>query len=467
MASTVQKFWAPLAWTGGAWQHHVLLTVDAKGHWSDITAGVAAPAQGATILQAPVLPSLVNAHSHAFQRAFAGMAERRRNAQDNFWSWRERMYSAAQRVTPTHLQAIAAQLYAELLEGGYTQVCEFHYLHHAPDGQPYADPYAMTWALTQAARQAGLGLTVLPTLYERAGFALPALRDDQKRFATDSVWVAKLVNAVTALGQPLVNAGAAIHSLRAATPESIYQLKRLLADTACPLHIHVAEQMAEVTDCLASTGQRPVQWLCEQGLLDARWSLVHATHTTAQEIDAVAATGAQLVICPSTEANLGDGLTDVKHWLGAGVGMAIGSDSHVCRHWREELRWLEYGQRLHLQQRNVCAAPALGVQSTAQRLFDAALAGGGTAAGLGPQGLVVGARADMVVLDAQCTGLLGVPAEYCLDALVFAVDGGGIDAVYVAGKQVVSKGKHVGKEAIAQRYVAAMAALWAQSATSL
>jgi formimidoylglutamate deiminase len=388
------------------------------------------------------------------------MAERRHSAEDNFWSWRERMYSVAQRVTPAHLQAIASQLCAELLEGGYTQVCEFHYLHHAPGGQPYADPYAMTWALTQAASEAGLGLTVLPTLYERAGFALPALRDDQQRFATDAAWVAALAKAVAASGEPLVSAGAAIHSLRAARPDSIHALKKLLADTDCPLHIHVAEQTAEVADCLASTGQRPVQWLCEQGLLDARWHLVHATHSNAQEIDAVAATGAQLVICPSTEANLGDGLSDVSHWLSASVGMAIGSDSHVCRTWREELRWLEYGQRLHLQQRNVCAAPALGVPSTAQRLFDAALAGGGRAAGLGKQGLVVGARADLVVLNPRCPGLLGVPMDYALDAMVFAADGDAIDAVYVAGKQMVRHGKHVAKDAIAQRYVQAMQDLW-------
>jgi formimidoylglutamate deiminase len=461
MAELSPTFWTPQAWVAGAWQRDVLLRVNAAGRWSEITLGVAMPAQGATPFNAPVLPGLVNAHSHAFQRAFAGMAERRLSAEDNFWSWRERMYGVAQRVTPAHLQAIAAQLYAELLEGGYTQVCEFHYLHHGLDGRPYADPYAMTWALTQAASQAGLGLTVLPTLYERAGFDLPALRADQQRFATDAAWVADLVQTVTALGEPLVNAGAAVHSLRAATPASIHQLKKLLADTDCPLHIHVAEQTAEVADCIANTGQRPVQWLCAQGLLDARWHLVHATHTTAQEIDAVAATGAQLVICPSTEANLGDGLADVPHWLGAGVGMAIGSDSHVCRTWREELRWLDYGQRLHLQQRNVCAAPALGMPSTAQRLFDAALAGGGRAAGLAKQGLVVGARADMVVLNPQCPGLLGVPMDYALDAMVFAADGDAIDAVYVAGKRVVRQGKHVAKDAIAQRYVEAMHMPWA------
>ena len=460
MTDALNKFWTPQAWISGAWQRDVLLTVNAAGYWTDITIGVAMPAQGATLLNAPVLPGLVDSHSHAFQRAFAGLAERRHSAEDNFWSWRERMYGVAQRVTPAHLQAIASQLYAELLEGGYTQVCEFHYLHHAPHGQSYGDPYAMTWALTQAASQAGLGLTVLPTLYERAGFAQPALREDQQRFATDAAWVTGLVKAVASAGAPLVNAGAAIHSLRAATPASIHQLKKALADTDCPLHIHVAEQQAEVADCLAATGQRPVQWLCDQGLLDARWHLVHATHATAPEIDAVAATDAQIVMCPSTEANLGDGLTDMVRWLGAPVGMAIGSDSHVCRNWREELRWLEYGQRLHLQQRNVCTAPELGMQSTAQRLFEAALAGGGRAAGLSKQGLTVGARADMVVLNAQCPGLLGVPADYGLDALVFAVDGDAIDAVYVAGKQVVRHGKHVAKEAIAQRYVATMQALW-------
>jgi formimidoylglutamate deiminase len=220
MTSALKKFWTPQAWISGAWQRNVLLTVNAAGHWSDITTDVAMPTQGVTLLNAPVLPGLVNAHSHAFQRAFAGLAERRQSAQDSFWSWRERMYGVAQRVTPAHLQAIAAQLYAELLEGGYTQVCEFHYLHHAPDGQSYADPYAMTWALTQAASQAGLGLTVLPTLYERAGFALPALRDNQKRFATDAAWVARLVTAVTSLGEPLVNAGAAIHSLRYRLPHA-------------------------------------------------------------------------------------------------------------------------------------------------------------------------------------------------------------------------------------------------------
>ena len=414
----------------------MLLTVDGKGRWASVTPGVAAPTEGATLLRAPVLPGLVNAHSHAFQRAFARLAERRQGAQDNFWSWRERMYAVAQRVSPAHLQAIAAQLYAELLEGGYTQVCEFHYLHHAPDGQPYADPYAMTWALTRAASLAGLGLTVLPTLYERAGFAVPALRSDQQRFATDAAWVAKLVKAVIAEDNSLVTAGAAIHSLRAASPASIHRLVGLLADTDCPLHIHVAEQQAEVTDCLASTGQRPVQWLSAQGLLDPRWHLVHATHSTAQEIDAVAAAGAQVVICPSTEANLGDGLTDMAHWLNASVGMAIGSDSHVCRIGARScvgsnmasacscssatcaprLRWECSPPRSACSTRRWRAGGALRGSASRAYRWRASRYGG---------------------LNAQCPALLGVPVDYTLDAVVFAADSSAVDAVYVAGKQVV------------------------------
>jgi formimidoylglutamate deiminase len=459
MAEPSPRFWAERAYINGAWQQRVLLTVDGAGNWSGIRPNTPAP-NDAVLLQAPVLPSLVNAHSHAFQRAFAGLSERRDSESDNFWSWRERMYSVAQRVTPEHLEAIAAQLYAELLEGGYTQACEFHYLHHAPQGSAYADPHRMAWALTGGAAQAGLGITLLPVLYERAGFAVPQLHADQVRFAADADFVMQLKQAVDAARLPLVNTGVAVHSLRAARPESVHTLKALMQGGDGLLHIHVAEQTAEVNDCIAATGQRPVQWLAAQSLLDARWHLVHATHVNAQEIDAVAHAGAQLVICPSTEANLGDGLTDVAHWLGAGVGMAIGSDSHVSRTWREELRWLEYGQRLHAQQRNVCAAPASGQSATAQRLFDAALAGGARAAGFARQGLVVGARADMLVLDSQCAGLLGVPPDYTLDALVFACDSAAIDAVYVAGKQVVKGGRHVAKEAIAARYVEAMRVLW-------
>ncbi|PQA77324.1 formimidoylglutamate deiminase [Rhodoferax sp. TS-BS-61-7] len=451
--------WTPQAWLNGRWEQNVCLAVDAQGRWADITSNVPTPPAHATVLPGPVLPGLVNAHSHAFQRAFAGLAERRESAADDFWSWRDRMYGVALRITPAQLRAVAAQLYVELLQGGYTQVCEFHYLHHQPDGQPYADEATMAWAVADAAADAGLGLTVLPVLYERAGFAQPALRQDQRRFAGTPDFIARLQATVQASGRPLVNAGVAIHSLRAASTESIDALLAQVGDADMPIHIHVAEQMQEVHDCLASTGQRPIAWLGQRWQMDARWQLVHATHTEQAEIDAVARSGAGIVICPSTEGNLGDGFADLPAWLAAGVPMAVGSDSHVSRQWAEELRWLEYGQRLRLQQRNVAAAP--GQQpATAARLFDAALQAGGPAAGQAQWGLTRGARADALVLDVQTPGLLGVPASHQLDALVFATNRSALSQVWVAGRKLVHAGRHVEQDRIAQAFEATMQALW-------
>ena len=243
--------WAPRAWIDGGWADAVLLRVGDDGHWAEVRSGVSAPSE-AEIVAGPVLPGLVNAHSHAFQRAFAGLSEQRDSEADDFWSWRDRMYRVALRITPDQLRAVAAQLYAELLHGGYTQVCEFHYLQHDRDGRPYADPLTMSWALADAAADAGIGLTLLPVLYQRAGFAQPALRDDQRRFATDAAAVLALQRGLQLAGRPLLNAGVAIHSLRAAAPASIRELLESLSDV--PVHIHVAEQTAEVDDCLQATG---------------------------------------------------------------------------------------------------------------------------------------------------------------------------------------------------------------------
>jgi formimidoylglutamate deiminase len=449
--------WAPRAWIDGRWADAVLLRCGADGHWSEITAGVAAPAQAVT-LAGPVLPGLVNTHSHAFQRAFAGLSERREGEHDDFWSWRDRMYRVALRITPQQLHAVAAQLYAELLRGGYTQVCEFHYLQHGSDGRPYSDPLTLSWALADAAADAGIGLTMLPVLYERAGFTQPALREDQRRFATDARSVLALQHGLQGSGRPLLNAGVAIHSLRAAAPASIGHLVEGLGEA--PIHIHVAEQTAEVQDCLQATGQRPIEWLARHAPLDARWQLVHATHSTRQEIDAVARSGAGVVICPSTEGNLGDGLADIPGWLAAGVPMSIGSDSHVTRAWREELRWLEYGQRLHLRQRNVGAAPTAGEPSTAARLFARALSAGGSAAGLDRWGLAVGARADLLVVDTDDASLLGVPAGQLLDALVFSSPGRPFRDVLVAGRWALREHRQTGAASMGARFAEAMHALW-------
>ncbi len=453
--------WAPHARLPGGWQEQVLLRIGSDGRWAEIRPGVTQPPIGATRLDAPLLPGLVNAHSHAFQRAFAGLAERRESSSDDFWSWRERMYQVALRIDPPQLRAIAAQLYLELLQGGYTQVCEFNYLRHDRDGQPYADPHTLSWALADAARDAGIGLTLMPALYERAGFAESALRDDQRRFAStpESVW--STAAAIAASQRPGLRAGLVIHSLRAASAASITRLAALAQSFGGPIHIHVAEQTAEVDDCLAATGARPIEWLACQGLLDTRWQLVHATHATRSEIDAVARSGAGVVICPSTEANLGDGLCDLPGWLAAGVPLTIGSDSHATRDWREELRWLDYGQRLALRQRNVAASPQSGQPSTAERLFGLVACSGAAASGEPAWGLVKGARADALVADRREPALLGVPASRTLDALVFSSPGQPWRDVMVAGRWVIQGHRHAQAEAIADAFSAAMAEVWA------
>jgi formimidoylglutamate deiminase len=462
-----RTLWCPMAWLGAgssqAWAHNVLLEIDSTGHWSSIAANVpreAAQVQGATLVNGPVLPGVVNAHSHAFQRAFAGLAERRDSAHDDFWSWRDRMYRVALAISPQQLKAVASQLYLELLRGGYTHVCEFHYLHHAPDGEPYDDPLTMSWMLIDAAREVGIGLTMLPVLYERAGFSATTLRDDQRRFATDATWVHQAQQRIAqhAAGSATLNAGVAIHSLRAASAASI---EALVNRAQGPIHVHVAEQTGEVDECVKVTGLRPVEWLVQHHALDPRWQLIHATHVTQQEIDCVARSGASAVICPTTEANLGDGTTDLTAWLNAGTTLAIGSDSHVTRDWREELRLLEYGQRLQHRARNVLASPAAGLSATAERLFSRVVAGGAPACGHKLWGLNVGARADALVVNSSQPALLGVPESRTLDAMIFSSPSAPFDDVMVAGRWVIRDGAHAACTAIAGEFVDAMRGLWA------
>ena len=436
-------FWAKAAWVVGRFQENVLLSANKQGLWDKIECGVSTPPEHAQTLDGYVLPGMVNAHSHAFQRSFAGMTEQKSSASsDTFWSWRDQMYRAALRLSPHHLKAIASQLYVEMLQGGYTQVCEFHYLQHDPAGQPYPDPLEMTWALVEAARDVGIGLTMLPVLYERAGFAQQTLRDDQRRFKSspESVWA--MHQAIQTAQYPLVNAGVAVHSLRAARLSSIGQLQALVGDANIPIHIHIAEQTGEVDDCLACVGQRPIDYLTNHVQLDSRWQLVHATHAEKHEIDAVAKAGAGLVMCPTTEANLGDGTTDMPRWLKSGVPIAIGSDSHISRDWREELRWLEYGQRLALRERNVCTD-----------IFEKSIQGGGRAAGHAQWGLAVGARADALVLNPQTAGLLGIPLDRVLNAYMFACDRSAVMDVYVAGQCVLKNGQHARQLAIGDDFV--------------
>ena len=460
--------WAPRAWLAGGWADEVLLRVGSDGRWSEVRAGVATPPSEATRLAGAALPGLVDAHSHAFQRAFAGLGERRDagSAHDDFWSWRERMYAVAQRVTPDHLRAIAAHLFVELLHGGYTRVCEFHYLQHLADGSAYDDPLTLTWALADAAEDSGIGLTVLPVLYERAGFEGAPLLPEQRRFRLDADAAWNACVRIRTAGRTNIDAGLAIHSLRSAAPASIARLRDLAAGFDGPIHIHVAEQTREVEQCLALTGLRPVEWLAKQpGLLDPRWQLVHATHVTPAEIDAVAGAGAGVVICPSTEANLGDGTTDLARWLNAGAGavqLSIGSDSNATRSATEELRWLEYGQRLVRRERNVVAGSERGAHqpSSAARLWQRVVEGGTRAAGAAVAGIACGARADLLVADPLAAGLRGVPAGHLLDAIVFSSPDAAWRDVMVAGQWTVRDGVHAHQVAIADRFERAMQALW-------
>lgn len=451
MAAEGRRFLAPRAWVGGGWADDVLLQSDTAGCWA-LVQPAASSEQAATAerLAGPVLPGLVDAHSHAFQRAIAGLTERSPAGQDDFWSWRDRMYAAALRITPQQVEAIATHLYAELLSSGYTQVCEFHYLHNDVDGTPYAEPAEMALALVRAARSVGIGLTLLPTLYLRSGFGATGLRDDQRRFASSVSSILESAAGITGV-HPLVTTGVAVHSLRAADRAAIEGLVRGAAHAA-PVHIHIAEQRREVEECLSMHGQRPIEWLLANAPVDARWNLVHATHASRDELAGLRQTGASIVLCPSTEANLGDGVFDLPGWLGASGRWSIGSDSHVTRSWSEELRLLEYSQRLALRERNVAARAVLR-ESTAAALFDGALEGGSAAAGVPLAGLAVGQRADFMVLDADAPALLGVPPEHVLDAVVFSSPQALPRQVYVAGESVQPRGT-------APAFMAAMRALW-------
>jgi formimidoylglutamate deiminase len=453
------RYWAPQAWVQGRWAYNVLLTVDAAGRWQSVDPDTApAGREDAVVLGGPVLPGLVDAHSHAFQRAIAGLTERSPDQQDDFWSWRDRMYSAANRITPEQLQAIAAQLYAELLHAGYTHVCEFHYLHNAVDGQPYADADEMSLALARAAQSVGIGLTLLPTLYMRAGFAKSGLREDQRRFAStpDSVLrIAERIAREFDAGSG-INAGVALHSLRAVDEAALAEVAAATLARGLPVHIHVAEQMQEVDDCIAHHGLRPIEWLLRHARMDARWNLVHATQSTPAELQGVRESGASIVICPSTEANLGDGVFDLPTYARQLGSWSIGSDSHVTRSWQEELRLLEYSQRLHLRQRNIAARAGIQ-ESTAAMLFDAAVAGGAPATGQAVGAIAAGRRADFMVVDATAPALLGIPSGHVLDALVFSSPDARMQAVYLAGRQAAP---YAQAGARTDAFVGAMQALW-------
>ncbi|HEY8587128.1 MAG TPA: formimidoylglutamate deiminase [Rhodanobacter sp.] len=436
----VRQFSAGHAWRAGGWQRDAVWQVE-------LDDSASSPETTPEALGAWVLPGMPNLHSHAFQRAMAGLAERRSKADDSFWSWRETMYAFAALITPEQLQAIAAQLYVEMLKAGYTHVCEFHYLHHQPDGTPYDQPEAMSLALIAAAREAGIGLTLLPVLYMSGGFDGRALTPRQRRFGHTLDGYLRLLEALRPHMSDTVRIGIALHSLRAVPEQAMRELLADPAAQACPIHIHIAEQVGEVQDCLATRGARPVEWLFDHAQVDARWCLVHATHLTAQETTQLARSGAVAGLCPTTEANLGDGLFPLASYLDQGGVLGVGSDSHISVSPVEELRWLEYGQRLTSGHRNI-AARGQGV-SVGETLWAAALRGGTQAAGLP---LVAAPDADLIVLDDNAPALAARDARSMLDSFLFAGNVPLVRDVMTRGSWQVRGFHHRDEARIAARY---------------
>jgi formimidoylglutamate deiminase len=453
---TSSSFYADHAWLPHGWAGQVRIDAQADATLRSVTEDSARDA--AEYLGRYVLPGMPNVHSHAFQRAMAGLAERQTDREDSFWTWRETMYAFARRIGPDDLQAIATQLYTEMLKAGYTQVCEFHYLHHQPDGRPYADSAAMSLALIQAAREAGIGLTLLPTLYMTGGFDGRALSERQRRFGHDIDAFLRLVEQLRKLEDPTLRVGVALHSLRAVPEASMRAVLESGLVDAAPIHIHISEQIGEVQDCLSLRNARPVEWLLDHAPVDERWCLVHATHMTSEETRRLAQTGAVAGLCPTTEANLGDGVFPLKAWLDHDGVFGIGSDSHISVSPVEELRWLEYGQRLATRHRNIAVTESSN--SVGETLGGDALYGGAQACGV-PIGALEGGdpalpgsgpRADLIVLDHDAPLLAARNVENVLDTFLFAGNANLVRHVMVNGKWAVRDFRHRDEERIAERY---------------
>ncbi|MBN2739430.1 MAG: formimidoylglutamate deiminase [Rhodobacteraceae bacterium] len=449
----MRTIWAHRALVMNSWVEAVRIDLDEDGRIGAVIVGADCP-EGAKRVQM-LLPAPANLHSHAFQRAMAGLSERRgSDPQDSFWTWRQLMYRFLDRLTPDDIQAIAAFVQMEMLEAGYACNVEFHYLHHAPDGRPYGDLAEMAGRIAAAAAQTGIGLTLLPVLYSYGGLDRRALIAGQDRFGNDPERFARLVEGarshVARLGGDS-GLGIAPHSLRAVDAAGLEAAVALAGDA--PIHIHLAEQLAEVDQVKAATGRRPVEWLLENAPVDARWCLIHATQMLPAETEALAATGAVAGLCPITESSLGDGIFDGARWRAAGGAFGIGSDSNIRISLTEELRTLEYSQRLRDRRRAVLADPD---RSTGRVLFQGAVEGGAQAAGRASGAIAQGLWADLLALDDLGPDGLGKAGDTLLDTWIFARDDRAVRDVWSAGRHVVQDGWHNQRDAIVAAYARVM-----------
>jgi formimidoylglutamate deiminase len=449
----MSKLFARHALLPDGWAKDVLIEWDAGGAITTVTPGAAAAGMESVEY---ALPGMINLHSHSFQRALGGRTEKAGDSKDSFWTWRDLMYRFARNITPEHIEAIAAQLFSECLRHGYTSLCEFHYVQRAPDGAMYARPAETAERVIAAARLTGIGVTMLPVLYSYSGFGELALKPEQQRFKTDAQDVLRIVEALEPQRDAQVEVGVAPHSLRAA---SVTQIGEVLATlpAARPVHIHIAEQQGEVQQSLSWSGRRPVQWLLENVSVDQRWCLIHATHLSDDEVSGITRSGAVAGLCPTTEANLGDGLFPLESFVAQGGRFGIGSDSHVSQSAVEELRWLEYGQRLQHQRRNIAVSAT--ERNVGDFLWQRALQGGAQAAGRPVGALAPGHRADIVVLDDAHPNMFGLALDEVLGSFVFSGNDNLVKDVMVGGQWVVRSQQHVAQQVIAARFKQTLAEL--------
>lgn len=433
---TPKAIFANQALTARGWQRDVLITLE-NGRIKAITTS---STHAAGTLHYPlILPGLCDVHSHAFQRAMAGLTERTGGkADDNFWSWREVMYDFLGRFTPEDVERIARDLYMELLAHGYTSVGEFHYLHNNIDGSHYTNPSEMADAIVRAAASSGIHLTLLPVMYETSNFGGKPANAGQKRFTHAPDAFLKLMEKLAKQygKSDAVRLGIAPHSLRAVPPQSLAMILDALPSlglAGCPVHIHAAEQIKEVEDCLAWSGKRPVEWLLANHDINERWCFIHATHMNVAETKALAKSGAVAGLCPTTEANLGDGIFPAETYIKSGGRFAVGSDSNVCVSPFEELKTMEYAQRLSQRRRAILfeASPSVG-----RSLFEKAASGGAQALGVKSGVIAEGMRADLIAPDMSHSLLAGKTGDAVLDTLMFGLHPRMTD-VFVAGRHVI------------------------------
>jgi formimidoylglutamate deiminase len=436
------------------WQTDQQITIGDDGRIAAIEPNARYAAIDVDIL----IPAPANLHSHAFQRAMAGMTEQRGpGGRDSFWTWRDLMYRFLDALNPDDVEAIAAFVQMESLEAGFGSIVEFHYLHHRPDGRPYDRLAEMGERVAAAAALTGCGLTLLPVFYSQGGCDGRGLGPGQVRFGCPADLYAALVDASAAALSPLpadTMIGVAPHSLRAVSADGLARAEQIAGDR--PLHIHIAEQTAEVDEVQAAYGARPIAWLLANAPVDARWCLIHATQMTPEETPSLATTDAVAGLCPITEANLGDGIFDGVRFLEAGGRFGVGSDSNIRIDLAGELRQLDYSQRLRDRSR---AALATEARTTGRRLLEDAAKGGAQAAARGSGVIEVGALADLTALDGESIDLVGKEGDTLLDAWIFAGSEPAVRHVWSAGRQVVKDGRHLAREAIRRRYAATLRSL--------